>query len=592
MAPLFPLLLAAWMGLGLTGTPTPPTSPQVRLANGPHRCAGRVEVFQEGQWGTVCDDGWDLRDVAVLCRELGCGQARDALAASVYPPSAPERQPIWLQNVQCEGGEGELAQCDAMEAFNCEHVQDAGAVCEETPLPVKVRLVNGPHRCAGRVEVSREGQWGTVCDDGWDLQDVAVLCRELGCGPARDTPAASVYPPSAPERQPIWLQNVQCEGGEGELAQCDAMEAFNCEHREDAGAVCEEPEEEVVWRLAAGPGPCSGRVEVKHLGQWGTVCSDGWDLRDGRVLCRELGCGRPSWARGRCDGSAGGAGPVWLARVGCRGYEARVARCPHPPWAHNNCTHRQDAWVHCHERFSLRLRGPGPGRCAGRLEVRHNGTWGPVCDRGWGPRPARVACRELGCGPPRGTPGGRGAPPPAPPGCWACAAAGTSPASRTAPTRPGHGPPAPHDGTSPSSAQETSEGAWPCADHPHGLAADRTCRDPRTPPPPLPPPPLPSAGVGVPTSSPPTFPPQPSSPHPEPRRRRGDRAAGEELKRIVCVLRADRSLTIPLPPRPSRGSRAPGRPTDLTGRADGRTEGGRTDEASVRSRGNGRAKCF
>ena len=37
--------------------------------SGPHE--GRVEIFHEGQWGTVCDDRWELRGGLVVCRSLG-----------------------------------------------------------------------------------------------------------------------------------------------------------------------------------------------------------------------------------------------------------------------------------------------------------------------------------------------------------------------------------------------------------------------------------------------------------------------------------------------------------------------------------------
>jgi hypothetical protein len=41
--------------------------------------------------------------------------------------------------------------------------------------------------------------------------------------------------------------------------------------------------------LPAGDGISSGRVEVKHNGVWGSVCSLGWDDDDANVLCRSIG---------------------------------------------------------------------------------------------------------------------------------------------------------------------------------------------------------------------------------------------------------------------------------------------------------------
>lgn len=102
---------------------------------------------------------------------------------------------------------------------------------------VALRLVEGPHRCAGRLEVLHQGQWGTVCDDDWGLKDGAVVCRELGCGVVQATPGGSHFGSGT---GPIWLDDVGCSGKESLLRQCQAQPwgQSNCNHSEDAGVIC------------------------------------------------------------------------------------------------------------------------------------------------------------------------------------------------------------------------------------------------------------------------------------------------------------------------------------------------------------------
>ena len=45
---------------------------------------------------------------------------------------------------------------------------------------IAIRLVGGQNKFEGRVEVCQDGQWKTVCNDGWGDREARVVCRQLG----------------------------------------------------------------------------------------------------------------------------------------------------------------------------------------------------------------------------------------------------------------------------------------------------------------------------------------------------------------------------------------------------------------------------
>ena len=89
---------------------------------------GRVEIFYNGEWGTVCDDIWDLRDAVVVCQQLGY---TTAVRRSVRAEFGQGTGRIWRDNVNCVGTESMLSSCSATSwgSHSCSHSEDAGVVC-------------------------------------------------------------------------------------------------------------------------------------------------------------------------------------------------------------------------------------------------------------------------------------------------------------------------------------------------------------------------------------------------------------------------------------------------------------------------------
>ena len=140
--------------------------------------------------------------------------------------------------------------------------------CRPVDSPIHVRLVGGTAPNKGRVEVYRNGFWGTICNNGWDIPDASVVCRMLGYPGAWTAGCCTEYPGGT---GPVWLNDLSCTGHEKSLTECghSGWGINKCNHEKDAEVVCYTPPTEkqsqnssVITMIQASPSRQGSRVVV------------------------------------------------------------------------------------------------------------------------------------------------------------------------------------------------------------------------------------------------------------------------------------------------------------------------------------------
>ena len=240
------LLLAAHQGL---------CQSRIRLVNGGSPQQGRVEVFVNGEWGTVCDDDFGFDDAKVICRMLGYSDVVTSRNKAYFGQGTGK---IWIDQLNCKGDEESIFECDMNEFgdHDCKHKEDAGVECyQKVPaqlgsLPVRLACPNNvscnnkatkhgpdPDKCEpsvhveGIVEVYYNNSWQLISADSWDDADVNVVCGQLGYPlgfgtlpnevvPNNESNGTKVVTDIKNNGAEVIMKGVECIGTESELRLC------------------------------------------------------------------------------------------------------------------------------------------------------------------------------------------------------------------------------------------------------------------------------------------------------------------------------------------------------------------------------------
>ncbi|XP_066575805.1 lysyl oxidase homolog 3A isoform X2 [Amia ocellicauda] len=432
LAALLCLWVPACVSQQTTPSPQQKSKLKFRLAGYPRKHnEGRIEVFYNEEWGTICDDDFSLENALVLCKQLGFISATGWSHSAKYGKGAGR---IWLDNVQCSGSEKSIGDCKSRGWGNsdCTHDEDAGVVCKDERLPgfvesnvidqveenrveeVRLRPVVATAKkrmpiTEGIVEVKYKDGWAQICDVDWNSKNSRVICGMMGFPNERKANrnfykqikkrAAKAKPKiigsglrlyTARQQNHYLLRSVACTGNEVHLSVCPLQ--FN---KGNATASCEGGMPVVVScvpgpqfsasnsqkkkqkstfrvRLKGGAKIGEGRVEVLNNNEWGTVCDDRWSLQAASVVCRELGFGSAKEAlTGARMGQ--GMGPIHMNEVNCNGQEKSIWDCQFKNITSEDCQHAEDASIKCNIPYmayenTIRLTG-GRTRYEGRVEV-------------------------------------------------------------------------------------------------------------------------------------------------------------------------------------------------------------------------------
>ncbi|XP_064860521.1 lysyl oxidase homolog 3B-like isoform X5 [Oncorhynchus nerka] len=380
-------LLAVWLPAWIMAQTTPPTqgttSPkpqndrlQFRLVGYPRKHnEGRIEVFYKGEWGTICDDDFSLSNANVLCRQLGFVSATGWTHSAKYGKGLGK---IWLDNVQCNGGEKSIELCKSRGWGNsdCTHDEDAGVVCKDERLPgfvnsniidvqmdenkvekVRLRPVVPTKRMPvteGVVEIKYRNGWVQICDVGWTSKNTRVICGMLG------------FPDEKKVNKNFYKNRLRKRAAESQGQKVKAKVHVS------AGARLPPKAKARAKPFTSGLNKRLNTERQKNQYHLHSVACVGTEVH--------LAACPLEFNKGNATGSCKGGMPVVVSCV------------PGPQYVHNNGLKKKLKTT-----STVRLKG-GAKLGEGRVEVLRNNEWGTVCDDRWTLLSASVVCRELGFG--------------------------------------------------------------------------------------------------------------------------------------------------------------------------------------------------
>ncbi|XP_044208356.1 scavenger receptor cysteine-rich type 1 protein M160 isoform X2 [Thunnus albacares] len=406
-------------------------------------CEGYVKIYKDNSWSYVGDKHWNSSTEKVVCRSTHCGETENSTEDVLYPTDAK----VFVNELECDGTESHLLDCK-YPGWNVSYYRKPSVKKMKCSNKIKIDLDG--FKCAGAVRYSTDGKTpsGYFCNDNWGEKEANHLCEKLKCGNSAGIPSVEwmVWEGfKTSKKMKIERLNKQLT----DLWQCVTQESTSCSKpasvictdykrlqlRGNASNVCSgelEIEENNNWTKTKPEGNqsdydemcrqmycgtstkhsdtqltcsdivkvvldgdskrCYGNVHISVNNITYPVCASSWTKSNAEMVCKELNCGSLMESKTVTNIANKGI----MDYVNCTGKESSLWHCKAK--RHNKpfqCTSM--AHVVCSDSIQVNLTD-GPGKCAGRLEIKYEGQWKKVSKNLWAEENSDTVCKQLECG--------------------------------------------------------------------------------------------------------------------------------------------------------------------------------------------------
>ncbi|XP_065883870.1 scavenger receptor cysteine-rich domain superfamily protein-like isoform X6 [Dysidea avara] len=184
--------------------------------------SGRLELFFNNQWGTICINGFTRESADTACRQLGRSRALSFGEADELG-FGQGNGTIHFSEVDCSDDDIHILHCDnnSSRISQCTHGDDVGLVCSGITafqFTGGVRLVGGPYRSEGRLQLYFFNVWGGVCGRNFSTLEANAVCKRLGYTRSRGIREVS----RADDGSPVWLtsESINCSSTRTCFSRC------------------------------------------------------------------------------------------------------------------------------------------------------------------------------------------------------------------------------------------------------------------------------------------------------------------------------------------------------------------------------------